>query len=81
METHERRRDANQKHSEMLQVVNDMCRNVIKYKREAVEPMRAIVSEVYSAPRVTDAAKRYPRLGIIPGIACDLTLNDDKELP
>ena len=57
------------------------CGNGVKYRREAVKHMRAIVSEVYSAPRVTEAARQHPRLGIIPGIAFDLTLNDDTGLP
>jgi len=31
------------------------------------------VSEIYSPPRLTDVARRKPRLGIVPGFALDLT--------
>ena len=36
---------------------------------------------MYSAPRVTATAKRFPRLGILPGTALDLTTNDDTRQP
>ena len=40
-----------------------------KFRREATKQLRATVSEVYSAPRVTATAGRNPRLGIMPGLA------------
>ena len=49
-----------------------------KYRREANQRLGAVVSEVYSAPRVTEAARRYPRLGCIPRFALDLTSTDDQ---
>ena len=39
------------------------------FRREATKQLRATVSEVYSAPRVTATAGRNPRLGIMPGLA------------
>ena len=53
----------------------------IKYKREVVQRLRAVVSEVYSAARVTEAARRFPRIGMLPGIALDLTVNDESGNP
>ena len=41
--------------------------------------LKVIVSEVYSAPRVTDAARRHPRFGFIPGLAPDITATDDED--
>ena len=36
------------------------------------------VSEVYSAPRVTRAAKLLPSLGVLPGFALDLSTCDEE---
>ena len=52
-----------------------------KYRREATKHLRAVVSEVYSAPRVTEAAQRHPRPGLSPGLALDLTVRDDDGRP
>ena len=65
------------KFEEIAEIVNSFGHDGKKYRREAVKGLRAIVSEVYSAPRVTDAAKRHPRLGILPGTAFDLTVKDE----
>ena len=43
--------------------------------------LRAVVSEVYSAPRVADIARRQPRLGAIPGVSLDLTGKDEQGNP
>ena len=47
--------------------------NPKKYRRERSRAVRALVSEIYSAPRVTQAAKLLPGLGLLPGFAFDLT--------
>ena len=52
-----------------------------RYRREATQRLRAIVSEVYSAPRVTEAARKFPRIGILPGTALDLTTCDEHGQP
>ena len=43
------------------------------YRRERSRAVRAFVSEIYSAPRVTHAAKLLPSIGLLPGFAFDLT--------
>ena len=50
------------------------CAN--QYRRERKTAVRAIVSEIYSPPRVTAACKLLPELKIIPGFALDLTTAD-----
>ena len=40
-----------------------------------------VVSEVYSPPRVTKAAKVLTRLGITPGFALDITVDDETGEP
>ena len=47
-----------------------------RYRRERRAALRAVVSEIYSPPRVTAAAKLLPELKIIPGFALDLTTAD-----
>ena len=43
--------------------------------------MKAIVSEIDSPPRVTQALKMLPSMGLIPGFALDLTTNDENGNP
>ena len=40
-----------------------------------------MVSEIYSPPRVTALAKMLPSLGMIPGFAMDITVNDKNGNP
>ena len=40
-----------------------------------------VVSEIYSPPRVTKAARVLTKLGITPGFALDLTVNDENGRP
>ena len=40
---------------------------------ERAKAVRAVVSEIYSPPRVTAASKLLPELKLIPGFALDLT--------
>ena len=47
-----------------------------QYQREHEKSIRAIVSEIYSPPRVTAATKLLPELKIITGFALDLTTAD-----
>ena len=49
----------------------------IGYRREKARAARKIISEIYSAPRVTAAAQRLPRYGLEAGLALDLTTDDD----
>ena len=53
-----------------------LAQNGGRFRREATQRPRAVVSEVYSSPRVTDAARRHPLLGCMPGLALDITATD-----
>ena len=52
-----------------------------KHRQRVARKLRAVVSEIYSPPRVTAAAKLLPDLGILPGMAMDLTTTDDQGKP
>ena len=53
------------------------CRRMdTQYKRERQKGIRAVVSEIYSPPRVTAATKLLPELKIIPGFSLDLSTAD-----
>ena len=62
---------------EILSLVRDLGGNGNKYRRERGKAFRAIVSEIYSPPRVSAMAKLCPSYGILPGFALDLTTHDD----
>ena len=66
---------------EILRVVRDLGGNVQTYKHERRRDLARVVSEVYSQPRVTAAAKLLPRLRLIPGLALDLTTEDENGEP
>ena len=51
------------------------------YRREKARSARHIISEVYSAPRVTEMARRLPKYGLGPGLALDFTVNDEDGRP
>ena len=75
------RREIRRQHREALELAYALGVDGRRYRRESIQRLRAIVSEVYSAPRVTDAARRFPRIGILPGTAFDLTSNDSEGNP
>ena len=52
-----------------------------KYRRERRTQARAILSEIYLAPRVTEMVWRQKKYGIEPGLALDLTTTDDQGRP
>ena len=62
---------------EVLKLIRDLGGSRAAYKRERLRAVRAIVAEVYSAPRVTQAAKLLPSLKVLPGFALDLTTCDE----
>ena len=62
--------------SEILSLVNSLGGSSSKYRRERGKAFRAIVSEIYSPPRVSAVAKLCPSFGILPGFALDLTTHD-----
>ena len=61
---------------EILAVIKSLGGDHGKYRRERRRALRAVVSEVYSPPRVTAATKLLPELRLIPGFALDLTTSD-----
>ena len=71
------RAEVERKYCEMAELVTALGHDGKKYRRETVREMRLIVSEAYSAPRVIETARRFPRLCILPGTALDLTVNDE----
>ena len=60
----------------ILEVLAQLGANPKQYRRERSKAVRALVSEIYSPPRATAAAKLLPGLGILPGFALDLTTVD-----
>ena len=76
------RSEVEESNNEILSVVRSLAGNVSSYKRERNRALKAVVSEVYSAPRVTAAVKLLPELRLIPGFALDLTTTDpDDDCP
>ena len=57
----------------ILEVLAQLGGNPKRYRRERSKAVKALVAEIYSAPRVTRAAKLLPSLGLLPGFAFDLT--------
>ena len=62
--------------AEILSVVRSLGGNASRYRRERGRALRAVVSEIYSPPRVSAVAKLCPSYGILPGFAFDLTTSD-----
>ena len=60
----------------ILSIIKSLGGSQAKYRRERKRAVRAMVSEVYSPPRVTAATKLLPELKLLPGFALDLTTND-----
>ena len=58
---------------EIMSVVRALGGSDRKFKRHRDKAIKAVVSEIYSPPRVTAAAKLLPKLRMIPGFALDLT--------
>ena len=59
-----------------MSVIRSLGGDHQRYKRECKRAVQAIVSEIYSPPRVTAATKLLPELRLIPGFALDLTTAD-----
>ena len=61
---------------EILKLIRDLGGSVHAYKRERKQALKAIVSEIYSAPRITKMIKMMPSSEVIAGFALDLTTTD-----
>ena len=63
--------------AEIMKLVGELGGSQKGYRRERAKQTRHLVSEVYSAPRVTAALKLLPGLNLVPGFALDLTTKDE----
>ena len=66
---------------EVLKLVESLGGCAKKFGREKQRQIRALVSEIYSPPRVTAAIKLIPELKLIPGFAFDITTDDETGQP
>ena len=58
---------------DIMALLKSLGADTAKYRRQRSKSIRALVSEIYSPPRVTAATKLLPELRTIPGFALDLT--------
>ena len=70
-------RDSN----EILRIVRELGGSCGKYRRERSKAVEYMVSEIYSAPRVTKLLKMLPSQEVTPGFALDLTNEDESGRP
>ena len=70
------RSEARVLNGEIMSIIDSLRGNTSKYRRERGKAIRAIVSEMYSPPRVSAVAKLCPSFGILPGFALGLTTHD-----
>ena len=70
-------------HEEVKRTHRDIANTILlmggdsrNYRREREKQTRAIVSEIWSAPRVTAMARRRAKYGLDAGVALDLTTED-----
>ena len=68
--------EVNQLDQEILSIVNNLGGNSAKYRRERSRAVRAVVSEIYSPPRVSAVAKLCSSYRMLPGFFLDLTTSD-----
>ena len=62
---------------EVMHLLDSIGGSKAKYARERRGALKKLVSNTYSPPRVTAAAKLLPSLGCVPGFAMDLTTLDE----
>ena len=75
------KREAKELNVEIMQLVKNLGGSSTKYQRERKKGLQAIVSEIYSPPRVTAAVKLLPEMNCVPGFALDLTTVDEQGRP
>ena len=73
--------DMKRQNAEILSLVKSLGGSTAKYRRERSRGIKAVVSEIYSPPRVTAATKLLPELKCLPGLALDLTTTDSEGRP
>ena len=74
--TRDEREEVRRANSEIMSVVRSLGGNDRRFRRERSRAIKAVVSEIYSPPRVTASVKLLPELKLIPGFALDLTTAD-----
>ena len=77
MLTKDARKEIIETNAEILSVVQALGGSSTRYKRERGKGIRAVVSQIYSLPRVMAVTKLLPELKIILGFALDPTSADD----
>ena len=73
---HDVGRRVEETHAPILQIIDSLGGATRKYRRERDRALGAVLSELYSLPRVNAMAKMCPSYGILPGFALDLTTQD-----
>ena len=68
-------------HEDIAKTIHMIGGDMRKYRRERHTQAQVIVSEIYSAPRMTVMARRRRKYGIEPGESLELTTNDDTGQP
>ena len=71
-------RELQQCAAETVRLVAALGSQRTAYHRERKQAVQRMVAEVYSAPRVTKAAKLLPSLRLLPGFALDFSGEDDE---
>ncbi len=66
-----------QTNTEILKLVAQLGGSMRAYRRDRERAIKHLVSEIYSAPRVTRALKMLPHMGLAAGFALDLTGQDE----
>ena len=61
------RDEARELDAEIMQIIGSLGGNGSKYRRERGRAMNAVLSEIYSPPRLSAVAKLCPSFGILPG--------------
>ena len=70
------RQQVNEIDMDVMQIIGSMGGGSSRYRRERKKAFKAVLSEIYSPPRVTAMAKMCPSYGVLPGFALDLTTHD-----
>ena len=77
----EERRAGKARISSIVSLLENLGADGKRCRRERAAAARRVVADDYSAPRVTEAARRMPRYGLAPGLALDLTVRDEDGQP
>ena len=77
----EERERARESTRAVMSILESMGSNTHKFGRERAKKARAIISEIYSPPRVSEVARLMPSYGCAPGLALDLTTCDEAGNP